>query len=184
MKGEPAETGPLRTELVDWSRTIAWGEGGYYCRLFLNVAGREPQGTVAPGEYERVRSELKKRLEALGDHEGRPIGTVAHRPEELYREHNGVVPDLIVYFGDLHWRSVGQIGTGTLHLRENDTGPDDANHAHEGLYILAAPGVEPAPGSERSLLDIAPTLLELLEEPVPAVMEGRSFALRRTAATA
>ena len=62
----------------------AWGEGGYYCRLFLNVEGREPEGVVSPDDYERVRSELKERLEALGDDQGRPIGTVAHRPEELY----------------------------------------------------------------------------------------------------
>ena len=32
--------------MIDWERTTAWGEGGYYCRLFLNVAGREPQGVV------------------------------------------------------------------------------------------------------------------------------------------
>jgi predicted AlkP superfamily phosphohydrolase/phosphomutase len=176
LKEEPAAPGPLRTELVDWARTTAWGEGGYYCRLFLNVSGREPQGTVTTEEYERIRSELKERLEALGDEEGHPIGTVAHRPEELYPERNGVVPDLIVYFGNLVWRSVGQVGTGTVHLRENDTGPDDANHAHEGLYILVASGVAPGPARERNLLDIAPTLLELLEESVPAAMEGRSFA--------
>ena len=51
----------LTPDLIDWSRTVAWGEGGYYCRLFLNVEGREPQGVVAPDDYERVRSELKER---------------------------------------------------------------------------------------------------------------------------
>ena len=100
----------------------------------------EPQGTVAAEDYERVRTELKEKLEALGDDQGRPIGTVAHRPEELYAERNGIMPDLMVYFGDLYWRSVGQVGTGTVHVFENDTGPDDANHAHEGLYVLVGCG--------------------------------------------
>ena len=175
LKEEPSEPMPLKPDMVDWSKTVAWGEGGYYCRLFLNVAGREPEGTVAPEDYERVRDELKAKLEALGDEHGRPIGTVAYRPEELYEERNGVVPDLMVYFGDLLWRSVGQVGTGTVHVFENDTGPDDANHAHDGLYVLAAEGVAPGRGPERDIRDVAPTLLDLLGEPVPAEMEGTSL---------
>jgi predicted AlkP superfamily phosphohydrolase/phosphomutase len=175
LREEPAGPTRFAPELVDWSRTVAWGEGGYYCRLFLNVAGREPQGTVAPGDFERVRDELKSKLEALGDEQGRPIGTVAHRPEDLYPERRGIPPDLLVYFGDLYWRSVGQVGTGTLHVFENDTGPDDANHSFEGLYVLCADGVPAGRGPERDLRDVAPTILELLGEPVPAEMEGTSL---------
>ncbi|MBD0289708.1 MAG: alkaline phosphatase family protein [Thermoleophilia bacterium] len=175
LKEEPPGPMKLTADLVDWPRTAAWGEGGYYCRLFLNVEGREPQGKVPAHEYERVRDELKAKLEALGDEEGRPIGTVAHRPEDLYRVRNGVVPDLMVYFGNLLWRSVGQVGTGTVHVFENDTGPDDANHAHEGLYVVAGDGAPVGRGPERDLRDVAPTLLTLLGEPVPPEMEGKSL---------
>jgi predicted AlkP superfamily phosphohydrolase/phosphomutase len=172
---EPTSPTALKPDMVDWSKTIAWGEGGYYCRLFLNVAGREPEGQVASEDYERVRAEIKEKLEALGDENGNPIGTVAHLPEELYAERNGIAPDLMVYFGDLYWRSIGQVGTGVVHVFENDTGPDDANHAHEGMYVLVADGVEPGPGEERQIVDIAPTLLTLLGEPVPDEMEGASL---------
>lgn len=134
-------------------------------------------GVVSPDDYERVRSELKERLEALGDDQWRPIGTIAHRPEELYAEARGIAPDLLVYFGDLYWRSVGLVGTGTVHVFENDTGPDDANHAHEGLYVLVAEGVPAGREPQRALHDVAPTLLELLGEPVPADMEGQSILL-------
>ena len=175
LKEEPAGPTRLSPDMIDWGRTTAWGEGGYYCRLFLNVAGREPEGTVSPGEYERVRTELKEKLEALGDDAGRPLGTLAHRPEDLYPEAKGVPPDLLVYFGDLYWRSVGQVGTSRVHVFENDTGPDDANHAFEGLYVLAGDGVEPGPGPERDLRDIAPTILALLGAEIPAEMEGRSL---------
>jgi predicted AlkP superfamily phosphohydrolase/phosphomutase len=172
---EPASPVRLTPAMIDWERTTAWGEGGYYCRLFLNVTGREPHGTVAPEDYEDVREELKEKLEALGDEEGRPIGTVAHRPEDLYPERNGVPPDLLVYFGDLFWRSIGQVGTGAVHVFENDTGPDDANHAPEGLYILVGAGAAAGRGLERDLRDVAPTLLTLLGERVPAEMEGSSL---------
>ena len=172
LKEEPAEPQPLKPEMIDWERTTAWGEGGYYCRLFLNVAGREPQGLVPAEDYERVRAELKEKLEALGDPDGNPIGTVAHRPEDLYAERNGVVPDLLVYFGELSWRSIGLVGGGSVHVFENDTGSDDANHAHEGLYILAGEGIPAGAGPGQAIQDIAPTLLHLLGEPVPAEMEG------------
>ena len=172
---EPREPLRLEPDMVDWERTVAWGEGGYYCRLFMNVRGREPKGLVEPDDYERVRDEIRGKLEALGDEQGRPIGSVAHKPEDLYATRRGVAPDLLVYFGDLAWRSVGQVGTGVVHVFENDTGPDDANHAHEGLYLLVADGVAPGRSGERDLRDVAPTLLELLGEPVPADMEGTSL---------
>ena len=175
LKEEPSAAARLTPELVDWQRTVAWGEGGYYCRLFLNVAGREPAGVVPASDYERLRHELKQRLEALGDESGRPIGTVAHCPEDLYAVRNGVAPDLLVYFGDLRWRSIGLVGTGQVHVFENDTGPDDANHAFEGLYVLAANGVRPGRTEDRDLRDIAPTVLDLLGEPVPAEMQGRTL---------
>ena len=175
LKQEPAAPGPLKPEMIDWEKTVAWGEGGYYCRLFLNVAGREPQGVVAGEDYERVRSELKQKLEALGDPEGTPIGTIAHRPEDLYPVRNGVVPDLLVYFGDLSWRSIGLVGGGAVHVFENDTGSDDANHAHDGLYIIAGAGIPAGQGPEQQIQVVAPTLLQLLGEPVPPEMEGSVF---------
>ena len=49
---------------------LAWGDGGYYGRLFLNVKGREPQGIVEPARYEEVRDELIAKLEAMPGPDG------------------------------------------------------------------------------------------------------------------
>jgi len=146
---------------VDWSRTLAWGEGGYYSRIFLNVKGREPQGVVSPSEYEGVRDELIQKLEALGDENGNPIGTRVYKPEEIYRRVNGIAPDLIAILGDLHWRSVGTVGHGAIWVHENDTGPDDANHAQHGLYV--AKGFPDLAGPrDLHLLEVADRLRGLL----------------------
>ncbi|MGH3051259.1 MAG: alkaline phosphatase family protein, partial [Gaiellaceae bacterium] len=162
---------------IDWSRTTAWGEGGYYARVFLNVEGREPEGTVPAADYERVRDDLARRLEAIPDENGKPIGTRAYKPEELYESVEGVAPDLVVIFGDLLWRSVGTIGGEEgIHTFENDTGPDDANHAQDGMWIAAGAGVGAHRTRDAHLLDIAPTVLELLGLPVPGEMRGTSLA--------
>jgi predicted AlkP superfamily phosphohydrolase/phosphomutase len=174
LRDRPSSPVPLEPDMVDWSRTRAWGEGGYYSRVFLNVKGREPQGVVPADAYEAFRDELKARLEAIPDDAGRPIGTRALKPEEMYREVRNIPPDLIVYLGDLRWRSAGSVGTGTIHLFENDTGPDDANHAMEGIFIAAGPGVpaDPRPGSY-SIYDIAPTLMKRFGLDVPPDMIGK-----------
>ena len=80
-------------------------------------------------------------------------------------------------FGDLFWRSIGSIGDHAVHVFENDTGPDDANHAQEAMFLLAARGVASGHRAPVDLLDVAPTLLALYGLPVPAGMQGRVLAL-------
>jgi predicted AlkP superfamily phosphohydrolase/phosphomutase len=158
---------PFAKAPIEWNHTVAWGEGGYYSRIFLNVKGREPEGVIDPRDYEKVRDELTARLEATTDESGRRLGTVVYRPERIYRHVRGVAPDLIVLFGELHWRSVGTLGHGTVWVYENDTGPDDANHAMHGLYILAGPAVTTPGRRDAVWSQIAPTLCRLLGLPIP-----------------
>jgi len=177
LEYQPEGIVPLEKCEVDWDRTLAWGSGGYYARLFLNVKGREPNGVINPADYERVRHELAERIAAITDPQGNQLGSVAHKPEEVYREVNNIPPDLIVYMGNLRWRSVGSLGFHRIHTFENDTGPDDANHAQEGLYIYYDPrGRAQGRGPKRHLMDVAPTILERLGLPVPADMQGQPFA--------
>lgn len=145
---------PLRPEMIDWSRTKAWGDGGYYGRLFLNCRGREPEGTIAVSDYEKVRAELIAKIATIEDPGGRNLGSTAHRPEELYRAVTGVPPDLLVYFGGLAWRSVGSVGFDGIYTFDNDTGPDEANHDWHGIFILNRAGREAkglAPGRQAGL---------------------------------
>ncbi len=175
LNSYPETITPFARLDVDWDRTVAWSEGGYYARLFLNVQGREPRGVIAPGDYEKVRDEVQARLEATTDPAGRPLGTLVFKPEEIYRHVRNVAPDLIVHFGALAWRSIGGVGYPTIHVRENDTGPDDCNHAQHGSFILAGQNV-PCQGEVEGahLLDVAPMLLELGGYDVPATMRDRT----------
>jgi predicted AlkP superfamily phosphohydrolase/phosphomutase len=167
---------PIAKAPIDWSRTTAWGDGGYYGRLFLNVKGREPQGTVEPSSYEAVRDELVEKLEAMAGPDGLPLGTVVYKPQDVYPEVRGVAPDLLVYFGDLEWRSVGQVGGGSIFTYENDTGPDGANHDRTGVFAMAGlPGQQTGRRDGLRLIDVGPTILSLYGLDAPDGAEGRSF---------
>jgi predicted AlkP superfamily phosphohydrolase/phosphomutase len=166
---------------IDWSKTKAWGEGGYYGRIFLNVQGREPQGVVSSSQYNALRRQLKEELEALGDADGRTIGTRVVLSEEVYKQTRNIAPDLSIFFGDLYWRSSGMVGEGRIHSKENDTGPDGANHNWDGVFLMAE-GKDLARSASRAappveglrLYDIAPTILEAFKiAPLP-LMQGKS----------
>ena len=164
LKHKPTGIVPLERCEVDWSRTRAWATGGYYGRIFLNVQGREPQGIIAPDRYERERDLLRAKLEATTDPAGRPLGTVVWKPQELYRAVRNIPPDLIVYFGGLRWRSVGSVGIGAVHTFENDLGPDEANHAFEGLFIWYDPRRRRNGGEAVTLSteEVLPTMLAIM----------------------
>jgi predicted AlkP superfamily phosphohydrolase/phosphomutase len=174
LRSVPSTPTPLARVEIDWDRTVAWGDGGYYGRLFMNVRGREPRGIVPAADYERVRERIIEEIEAIEGPDGESLGAVALRPESVYRAVNGVAPDLIIYFGDLAWRSVGSVGHGAIHTADNDTGPDDANHAQHGICILTAPG---RAGAQRRrglrLYDVAPTILDRFGLTPPAEMQGQ-----------
>lgn len=159
---------------IDWSKTRAWSSGGYYGRVFLNVQGREPQGVITPDAYEATRDELAHALAQIPGTDGEALHTQVFKPGDVYTQVNGVAPDLLVYFGDLHWRAVGGLGYGAYHTLENDTGPDDANHDTQGLFVLYEPGKRGAGCvSGHQLMDIAPTLLNRLGVTVPREMQGK-----------
>ena len=177
LKEEPRYEGiiPFEKVEIDWEKTTAWGSGGYYGRIFLNVEGREPQGKIPVRDYEKVRDQIKEMIEAIPDHEGKPMGSVAFKPDELYREVRNVAPDLMVYFGNLRWRSLGSFGLPDIYTFENDQGPDDANHDQDGVFVLWDPrrnhGGRYVDGLQ--LMDVAPTVLDLMKVDVPSDMQGK-----------
>jgi predicted AlkP superfamily phosphohydrolase/phosphomutase len=184
LNSRPQKPLPVEQCDVDWGRTRAWGSGGYYARLMLNVRGREPNGTIEPGdEYERIRTELIEKLAALEDHNGARMETLAVRPQDVYSEVRGVPPDLFVYFGNLSWRSIGSIWPDppdTVYTFENDTGADDANHDWHGIFIMRdALGQSSLRADGLDLKDVAPTVLQLLGVEPPSDMRGKVITRAR-----
>jgi predicted AlkP superfamily phosphohydrolase/phosphomutase len=110
----------------------------------------------------------------LRDHEGRLMGTRVYKPERIYEDIVGFPPDLIVLFGNLRWRSVGSVGHPDVYTFEAESGPDDANHAMAGMYILSHPEV-PCGRPDATLYDVAPTTLKLLGLKPARRLQGRSL---------
>ncbi|MGC8908179.1 MAG: alkaline phosphatase family protein, partial [Desulfomonilaceae bacterium] len=184
LLAHPEAASPLTPEMVDWPQTVAWGEGGYYGRIFINVAGREPCGAVNPADYERVRDELAQRLRTMVDaRRGHSLTNTPLKPRDLYETARNVPPDLMVYFDDLNYRSSGLVGGGEIFPASEGEGMDEANHKPNGIFITARLSDLRA-GLRRgrrvgplSCMDVVPTALQELGIRIPPDMRGRALAL-------
>jgi predicted AlkP superfamily phosphohydrolase/phosphomutase len=176
LKNYPNSPTELDKCEVDWEKTTAWGWGGYYARIFLNVKDRESNGKIALNEYEKVRDKLKEKLIDIVGPKGEKFDNRVFYPEEFYDECNGSKSDLMVYFDNLFWRSGGSIGYETFYLSENDTGPDDSVHWMDGVFILYNKSKSNHHASKidkLSIYDIAPTILDIMHIKIPEDMLGK-----------
>jgi predicted AlkP superfamily phosphohydrolase/phosphomutase len=179
LTSRPSSQTDLEKADIDWGKTKAWGWGGYYARIFFNVKGREPQGVIDPADFQREKEELVRRISGIRDDKGAPMANTAFEPDRLYGKATGDKPDLMVYFGDLDWRSAGTLGHKSLYLSENDTGPDDSVHSMDGVFLMAKPGWKPKEHSLQGLGvgQIAATVLSMYGiEPVAEGVEGEPIA--------
>ncbi|HEY8741733.1 MAG TPA: alkaline phosphatase family protein [Chloroflexota bacterium] len=173
--GVPPTATPLDHAGVDWSRTLAWAEGGPAVRIMLNVQGREPAGTIEPRRYEQVRNEIKRKLEALSGPDGRTMANRAYKPEEVYRLTRRVVPDLIGTLGGMAFRAAASLGHHDLFLPAVP-GVSSGNNGDRGLFMLRWP--QHGPNGRREgirVLDVYPTLLTALGLPLPEDLTGHAL---------
>src|SRR5205823_4792904 len=152
--------------IVDWRRTRAFSYG-MFGNVALNVAGRERDGIVQPGEeYERVRDELSERLLELRWIDGQRIVAAVHRREDLYEGPElDKIPDLIVEFRDYEWLGKGNLTertpsiADTISLRRQPAQRYAGSHRPDGVFVLAGPAARPGAELQAGIADVAPTLL-------------------------
>ncbi|MBC7793783.1 MAG: hypothetical protein H7Z43_08745 [Clostridia bacterium] len=137
---------PYSPDNVDWSRTSAWADGGYVGRVHFNMRGREPMGIVEDAEA------LAQAIAAADA----PVPLVVKRCDATYSTLSGYPPALLVEAGGLEIRCLGSTGHASLVVRDNDTGPDDANHGRDGVVVSSSTHF----GAEASIYDIAPFVRE------------------------
>ncbi len=155
---------------VDWSRTRAFSTGttavGY---VWLNLTGRDPQGIVQPGEeYLATRAKIAAALQSW-----EPVGQVIFCEDLWHGPQLARAPDLIVRWADPATDARYFQTRFSSHHLIKPVPNDYAGHRPEGMFVWHGPVVRPGLTVGADMLDLAPTLLWLLEQPVPTNMDGR-----------
>lgn len=166
-------------QYVDWSRTRAYAMG--LGNIYVNLLGREPKGSVAPGrEYEEVRDALIRQLEALVDPETgeKPVRKV-YRREEIYSGFDPrLIPDLRAANSE-HYRIGWQTALGEVppKIFEDNLKAWSGDHCSNDPALV--PGVlfsnVRLAGADPGIADLYPTILALLGVPAVEGIDGRSL---------
>jgi len=162
----------LSFDSVDWSRTIAYSMG-HVGQVYLNRAGREPHGIVTDMEYDRRLAEVSDALAELRDEHGAPILTHLWRGHDVYHgPYAELGPDLHLELDHYAMIACPLFATEGRVMTRQIRG-DSGCHRREGIFIAAGAGIRSGVTlPEANILDLAPTLLHLLGEAVPRVMDG------------
>lgn len=160
---------------VDWARTRAYALG--LNGIYINRKGREGQGLVAPGrETEALKQEIKEQLSLAVDPETgeRMIETVYTQQEAWWGDALEGAPDLVIgyrrgYRGS--WKNA--LGGVPERLVEDNRAKWSGDHCVDPSLV---PGIllsnRRIGKADPSLMDLAPTVLQLLSIPVPQEMDG------------
>lgn len=172
---------------IDWGRTRAFSEElNYFPSVWLNVRGREPHGTVAPSDYERVRTDVCAAAAGLCDPEhGAPVVSRAWRREEIY---DGpwlhYAPDVVLELALDGGYSYGCLRTprapgsavvrrlGAAELRGGKVSGMSGSHRPAGIFLLVGDHWSSRRQEGVRMVDMAPTMLFACGLQAPAEFDG------------
>ena len=129
----------------------------------VNLAGREPNGRVQPGEdYDAFFAQLRRDiLDVRNLDTGNPIATDVVRIDQICQgTYLDELPDFFVLWSrEAPIERIGSAKIGTIELvhRGNRTG----DHRPESIFVAAGPHVVAGAAEPVSILDFAPTLAAL-----------------------
>src|SRR6185295_17239462 len=153
----------------DWTQTKAYmAHVGIYGFVYMNMRGREPQGMLAPEEFERERNKLidKFKAEKIPGTD-QPLFVSVTKGEELYsRKQELNLPDLIVAPAEGYYPRKKLTHGNPVRVTPNYVGGihrPQGIYAFEGDNIVSSNGQGPA----ANIADIAPTLLAALGQAIP-----------------
>jgi predicted AlkP superfamily phosphohydrolase/phosphomutase len=147
---------------------------GHVGQVYLNVAGREPQGIVTAENYEKTRDEVIATLMDLQDENGRKLVTDLILREDTHEgPYAQYGPDIHLVLDDYNMIAFPLFATKNEVITDQIRG-DSGCHRREGLFIAHGPPIRNGGElDECSIMDLAPTVMAMMDQPVPEVMDGR-----------
>ncbi|SEQ55187.1 alkaline phosphatase family protein [Natrinema salaciae] len=168
---EYAPGGVSRTanEQVDFAESAAYVRARTELGVRINLEGRDPTGVVPQDEYEELREELIRTLQAVETPDGEPFfETVAPREQYFHGDEIDETVDIVTIPADFEHMLSEQLADGDyFHPAE------PWNHKLDGIFLAAGEGIDEDASLERAhLFDVAPTVMAAMGVPYSDRMDG------------
>lgn len=173
---------------IDWSTTRAFAQfGDLDAYVRVNLRGREAEGIVEPGsEYTDLCQQIADGFRTFVDEDTgeRVVDGIEFVADAFPEgEHRDNLPDLIIHWARasaaLHRRIVSA-DFGTIDWPTPGYHPQgrSGDHARNGFLLSRGFGISAA-NDEADILDLAPTIYDLLRVEQPREFQGRSLLAQR-----
>lgn len=159
---------------VDWQRSVAFSKGNYG-QIYVNLKGREPNGTVDERDYDKVCERVIERLRALRDPAtGEPwVGEVFRREEIYAGPRVSDAPDIAFLPRDMRYLPLGNADFTSNKFMVDAFGISGCHRMHGVMIASGEPLKRGLDARLAKIYDVAPTLLYLLGQGVPNDMDGQ-----------
>lgn len=160
------------SEIIDWKRTKVYSGNYTEQGIYINLKGREVNGTVEQSEYKQLRDYLiEKLLKIVEPKTGEKLVDAVLKKEEVY---NGpylqFAPDLFIIMKDGKILIQKDMHNGIFHYNPHIGG----THRVDGIFLARGNLVNgPLKLCNLKIVDLAPTILYLMGIEIPEDMDGR-----------
>lgn len=156
---------------IDWKETKCYFRKGSYGLIDVNIRGREPEGIVENDDKQAIVKRIIADLESLKDENGMNIIKEVHLGKKLYKGGHVNIPDIAIETNDGYSLISG--GQGDIF---NDPGRKIGDHSQFGMIGIYSRKQKISEFTkEPSVMDISPTILELLGLGTLSQMDGVSL---------
>jgi len=179
LENYPSKPTLLSQLKVNWAKTKVWAVENNLGQIYVNLKGREQAGSVDVEDYDVLLDEIANKLKMIENEEGNVLKVQVFKRRDIhfgpYAEYG---PDLFVLFENGRWQTSELVGYGPGKIFSFDPVllSEEGAHGPVGYFCLIGPGIS-AKGEQMnvSLVDIAPTVLELMDLKAPKEMEGKTI---------
>jgi predicted AlkP superfamily phosphohydrolase/phosphomutase len=159
---------------IDWDRTLAFSTGGHQAHIYVNYDLTRVQDGRGSQSTTDVVDKLCNLLSLLTDPKtGEKLSPIFHFKEDTFKgPFQYDAPDLCVEFYTKNEKIQVNPRLGTEQLWSSS--PHFSSiHTREGFYGITGPNIRRGVNLDANLLDLAPTLLRLLNVEVTSDFDGR-----------
>lgn len=153
---------------IDWTKTKAFVFGGVSPagRVYVNRDILEDEGG-----YMELRKNVAEKLLRVQDEFGPGCQMKIFNREQIYHgDHSDLAPDLVFYLSinKILYEISGKTNDDELFAERELSG----GHIKDGFWALSGPRVKRDVRLDAKIVDLAPTILNLLGVPIPKDMDG------------